>query len=456
MGKKVAWQPLPGSQVLALSCPCDEILYHGTRGPGKTSVQLVKFGKYVGIGYGSFWRGVIIDKEFKNLDDIIAKSKALFPNIFPNARFLDSPSALKWKFETGEELLFRHAKKKADYNNFHGHEYPFIGWNELTKFATSELYDSLKSCNRSGFLPYEHSPGITDGDRETLYQCRVLKEDPPEEVQRKLLPDIPLITLSTTNPHGPGHIWVKRRFIDAAPPGVPFIEKSLVFNPRTQQEETVKRSRVHIFGSYKENRFLDAKYVAELNAIKDKNKRAAWLGGDWSKTSGGAFGDYWSETKHVLPRFIIPDNWKVTRAFDWGSSHPFSAGFWAIANGEEVVLPNGRKFAPASGSLVRIGEVYGCEMTKDYSGNMVPAYGTNKGVKASAREVARMVKEYEQELIEEGWINGEVEEGPADGQIFAVNEKESGVNCGTNGGGRLDVVCGGQKQRYEEERFRVN
>ena len=32
---KIVWKPHPGSQVLALSCPADEILYHGTRGPGK-------------------------------------------------------------------------------------------------------------------------------------------------------------------------------------------------------------------------------------------------------------------------------------------------------------------------------------------------------------------------------------------------------------------------------------
>ena len=32
---KIVWKPHPGSQVLALSCPADEILYHCTRGPGK-------------------------------------------------------------------------------------------------------------------------------------------------------------------------------------------------------------------------------------------------------------------------------------------------------------------------------------------------------------------------------------------------------------------------------------
>ena len=49
---KVVVQPQKGSQSLALSCPCDEILYEGTRGPGKTAAQLLRFRRLVGIGYG--------------------------------------------------------------------------------------------------------------------------------------------------------------------------------------------------------------------------------------------------------------------------------------------------------------------------------------------------------------------------------------------------------------------
>lgn len=67
MNYKAVWKPLPGSQSLSLSCPCNEILYEGTRGPGKTAAQLARFRRLVGLGYGSFWRGVIFDTEYKNL-----------------------------------------------------------------------------------------------------------------------------------------------------------------------------------------------------------------------------------------------------------------------------------------------------------------------------------------------------------------------------------------------------
>lgn len=424
-GPAIAWQPLEGSQALAMGCPCDEILYHGTRGPGKTAAQIGKFLGCCGIGYGKSWRGVIFDREYKNLDDIVKKSEEMIPLIFPGAKFLSSKSDLKWVFPDGEELLFRHIKKPRDYNNYHGHEYPFIGWNELTKYPTSELYEAMKSCNRSGFLPLEHSPELTERDKKIIAECVALEEPVPKDIQSRILPDIPLVTFATTNPHGPGHNWVKRMFIDKAPPGVPVRTESFIFNPRTQREETVTTTRVHIFGSYKENRFLDAKYVAGLNAIRDTNKRRAWLAGDWSITSGGALDDIWKPGNHILPRFIVPKGWRVTRSFDWGSTHPFSVGFWAVANGEEVTLPNGKRFCPPKGSLIRLGEIYGCEHVKDELGRLRPAFGTNKGVRASAREVARRIKEYEEELTDDGWISSEVEDGPADGQIYNVNEKES-------------------------------
>lgn len=420
-GPNIAWKPLPGSQALAMSCPCDEILFHGTRGPGKSAAQIAYFVGRTGRGYGRNWRGIIFDRGYKNLDDLIAKSQELIPKVCPRARFLSAKSDLKWIFPDGEELLFRHIKKTTDYRQYHGHEYPFIGWNELTSFPTSELYDLMKSCNRSSFVPEIHSPGMTDEHRRIIQECRVLDEPIPDKIKALLLPDIPLVTFSTTNPHGPGHSWVKRRFIDKAPPGVPVRTVSNVYNPRSKQIEAVTTTQVHIFGSYKENVFLDAKYVAFLNSIKDPNKRRAWLGGDWTITSGGALDDLWKPTNHVLPRFIIPKNWRLTRSFDWGSSHPFSVGFWAVANGEEVTLPNKRRFCPQKGSLIRIGEVYGVEHAPDELGRMRPAYGTNRGVKASAREVARRIKEYEEELREDGWIEGTVEPGPADGQIFDKN-----------------------------------
>ena len=181
MNYKAVWKPLPGSQSLALSCPCNEILFEGTRGPGKTAAQLARFRRNVGVGYGSFWRGVIFDTEYKNLADIITQSKRMFRLFNDGARYLSSASELRWVWPTGEELLFRFGKEADDYWDFHGQEFPFIGFNELTKQQSPEFYEMMFSCRRSSFRP-ENYP-LDNG---------------------KLLRPIPLETFSTTNPFGIG------------------------------------------------------------------------------------------------------------------------------------------------------------------------------------------------------------------------------------------------------------
>jgi hypothetical protein len=388
---KVAWRPLPGSQAIAISCPCHHILYEGTRGPGKTDAQLMYFRRYVGLGYGQFWRGIIFDREYKNLDDLVAKSQRWYPKFADGAKFHASKADYRWTWPTGEELLFRQVKKEADYWGYHGQEFPFIGWNELSKYPTSSLYDSMMSCNRTSFLSEENP--LEDGT---------------------FLPKIPLVVFSTTNPYGAGHNWVKTRFIDVAAPGVVVRKTIDVFNPQTQQREPLTTTQVRIFGSYKENRYLDPKYVAELESIKDKNKRRAWLHGDWDIVAGGALDDLWEADKLVKPRFRIPAGWKIDRSMDWGSSHPFSIGWWAEANGEEVKLNDFTTWCPQKGSLIRIHEWYGTE-----------EIGTNKGLKLSAKDVARGIKSIEAELLKGGWIHGPVEPGPADNQIFEVRERDT-------------------------------
>ena len=70
---ELSWHAIPGSQELAVTCPANEILYDGSRGPGKTDAQLMRFRSLVGMGYGKFLRGIIFDREYKNLDDVGAK-----------------------------------------------------------------------------------------------------------------------------------------------------------------------------------------------------------------------------------------------------------------------------------------------------------------------------------------------------------------------------------------------
>lgn len=389
---KVIWTPLPGSQTLAISCPANHILYEGSRGPGKTDAQLMAFRSRVGLGYGAHWRGIIFDRQYKNLDDLINKSLRWFPQFRDGARYLRSKGDLKWVWPTGEELYFRQIQKEDDYWNFHGQEYTFIGWNELCKFPTPNLYNTMMSCNRSSFLPLEHSP------------------DPENP-----LPKIPLVVFSTANPYGPGHSWVKKRFIDIAPAGQLVRVDTPTFNPQTQKNEITSKYQVRLFGSYKENRYLAPEYIAELEKITDPAKRKAWLEGNWDVMAGGALDDIYDANIHVLPRFVVPSSWTIKRAFDWGSTKPFSVGYWAIANGEEATLPDGRIFCPARNSLIRCGEWYGCDPN-----------GDNVGLNLSAKVIAEGTKQVEMNMRSGRWITVNVRPGPADGAIF--NKEREGVD----------------------------
>lgn len=401
--------PLPGSQSLALSCPCNEILYEGTRGPGKTAAQLMRFRRLVGLGYGAFWRGVIFDIEYKNLADIISQSKKLFRKFNDGAKFLSSPSDLKWVWPTGEELMFRYEKNADGYWNYHGQEYPFVGHNELTKRADSEFYESMFSCMRSSFRPEDYP--LPDG---------------------KLLPPIPLECFSTTNPFGVGHTWVKKRFIDPVPRGVINTQEMTTFNPQTEQEEVVKLTRVAIHGSWRENKFLDPTYIAFLMSIKDPNKRKAWVNGDWSVTSGGRFDHLWKEPVHVIKPFKIPASWHIDRSHDWGESKPFSNLWFAEADGKPCEI-DGKFTKYPAGTLFVIGEFYGCEPEQH-----------NTGLKMSASNVAKVVKQIDKCILdgdkagpkkvgEINYIAGigsnhkRVLAGPADNAIFNKDDEQVSI-----------------------------
>lgn len=407
-GTRIVWEPLPGSQTLGMSCPAQIILMHGTRGPGKTDCQLMRFRRNVGQGYGRHWRGIIFDREYKNLDDLVSKSMRWFPEFKDGARFISSKSDYKWVWPTGEELLFRAIKKANDYWGYHGQEFPYIGWNELTKYPTDELFEAMMSCNRTSFRP-EDFPFTIDGD---LYN----KTGRVEYVSRHhkfalkcFLRDITLEVFATCNPHGAGHNWVKKRFINAQPMGKIQRTSINVFNPRTQQREDVVKTQVHIFGSYKENKYLPPEYIATLESITDKNKKKAWLGGDWDIVAGGMFDDVWESLHNVVKPFNVPHSWRIDRSFDWGSSKPFSVGWWAESDGSDVQMPDGTWRSTVRGDLFRIAEWYG------WSGK------ANHGLNMLANDIAAGI--IERELA---WgLFGRVLPGPADNSIWDVENGNS-------------------------------
>lgn len=375
----VAWSPHPGSQQLFLSSPCWETAYTGTRGPGKTDALIMDFAQHVGQGWGADWRGVLFREEYKPLADVVKKTLKWFRLIFPKARFLSSTADFKWVWPDGEELLLRAFKNTKDYWDFHGHEYPWIAWEELTAWPSLDGYHMMKSCNRSSRL------------------------------------GIPRKYRSTFNPYGPGHNGVKAYFIDPAPAGVPFVaERSNAADIAKEYgidiPDTGQMYTVCLHGHYSENSTLmeaQPDYAAVIATSAENPEQAkAWLSDDWDITAGGMFDDVWNRRSHILPAFMPPLSWAITRSYDWGSTRPFSVGWWAHASGEAIRLPDGRVFAPRRGSLIRIAEWYGWD-------GKTP----NVGLRLTDTEIGRGIVERETLL----GIRGRVRPGPADSSIFSAD-----------------------------------
>ncbi|MBT7041268.1 MAG: terminase [Bacteroidetes bacterium] len=352
-GSSIVWKPLSGSQSNFLQCTIFEALFEGTRGSAKTDALIMDYLKEVGKGYGGEWRGILFRNTYKQLEDIIAKTKKWFWKAIPNAIF--NESSYKWKFPGGETLSLRHMDRASDYWNYHGHEYPWIGWEELTNWGSLDCYESMFACCRSSH------------------------------------PNIPKRYRSTTNPYGKGHNAVKERFIDPGPAGTIISD-----------ENGQKRIRIH--GSLLENHYLlenQPEYVNQLMAISDENKRKAWLFGDWDIVAGGALDDVWDRSKHVIKPFDIPPRWRIDRSFDWGSSKPYSVGFWAESDGTDVTFPDGARRSFPRGTLFRIAETYGWNGRAD------------QGCRKLAVDVARNIVAFEKKM---GWF---VHPGPADTAIYA-------------------------------------
>jgi len=183
---------------------------------------------------------------------------------------------------------------------------------------------------------------------------------------------------ATGNPGGPGHQWVKARYIDPNPAGWE-IRKFTYENPWTR--ETIERDRVFIPSKLQDNKFLGQEYVANLQMVGSDTLVRAWLEGDWTVIEGAYF-DCWRYDLHVVDPFEVPAHWARFRSMDWGSAKPFSVGWWAIVGDDHCLSIQGASRIIPRGALLRYREWYG-------------AASPNVGLKMTAEAVAEGVVERE-------------------------------------------------------------
>lgn len=201
-----------------------------------------------------------------------------------------------------------------------------------------------------------------------------------------------------------GHNWVKQRYNLPVPDGqstTDIIEKK------------GEPPRVAVRGYLDENQILltaDPSYKDRIRAAaRNAAEERAWLHGAWDIVAGGMFDDVWEARIHIVPPFRVPSHWRVDRSMDWGSSRPFSIGWWAESDGSDLTLPGGRVMSTVRGDLFRIREWYG------WTGE------ANVGLRLLPTQVTKGIIERE---IEWG-LHGRVVTGPADSAIFDVTGGES-------------------------------
>src|SRR5690606_19991509 len=133
----------------------------------------------------------------------------------------------------------------------------------------------------------------------------------------------------------------------------------------------------------------DPDYISKLAASARNNaEKKAWLEGSWDIVSGGMFDDVWDPEINIVKPFKIPPNWRIDRSFDCGSSNPFSVGWSAVSNGEDVQLADGTWRSTIRGDLFRVAEWYG------WTGK------PNEGLRILAVDIARGIVERE---LKWGW-----------------------------------------------------
>lgn len=334
---KVSWAPQPGPQEHFINLPdeVDEVLYGGARGGGKSDSALGD-ALICSVTYPNT-TCVFFRRTLKQLDGLIERSKQIYP--LHKAEYKESDK--RWVFPNGSRVLFRYLDKDSDAEEYQGWSVQRVYFEELGNFPTPIPYFKMKGILRGGECP------------------------------KRLV--------ATANPGGPGHQWVRQRFVTPAPLGYTPIVSSYK-HPTTGEE--IRSTRVYIPSKVWDNPELlkvSPNYIANLYETGSKEVVDAWLYGNWDAILGAYFPEFSTE-KHVIKECELPPHWNRFIAGDWGSASPF-AFYWIAVASEAWQHPSG-KVIP-KGALVIYREWYG--ICYDQNGDPMP----NKGVKLHAEVVGQ-------------------------------------------------------------------
>lgn len=246
-----------------------EVLYGGAAGGGKTYGQLVDALVYA-VKYPKS-KQLFLRKTYPELEKSALR---VAREMYPQEIAAYNEQKHTYYFKNGSVIDFGYLQRENDVYKYQSAEYDVIRFDELTHFPEF-VYTYMMSRIRSGANDY------------------------PKAIK------------SSTNPGGIGHVWVKERFIDPAPPGEKFWVK--------EADDAEPTSRIFIPAKVEDNRHImenDPHYVDRLKRMS-RAERLTLYEGRWDVLVGTYF-DEWNESIHVVKPFPVPDEWRKYVAIDYG------------------------------------------------------------------------------------------------------------------------------------------
>ena len=322
--------PTPKQQ-LALDSPCDIVLFGGARGGGKSFCSYMKIMQHAAL-YGENANMLFLRKTLNEVGPNIDEAKTLFKHIA-----VWKEQKKRFEFNNGAICEFSYLDgDKVD--SYQGHQYTLIVYDELGNFSSIREFDMMRGCLRS-------AAGVP---------CQIF---------------------ATCNPGGSLHNIIKQRFIDVEEPMVPHVEEC-------DEDGIPAIWTVYIPSTLSDNPYLlknDPTYIQRLKRTGSPEMVRAWLMGDWSVISGGAFDKLWDNDIHVIAPFAVPENWRIYGVFDDGASKPWCYTLFAVSDGSDYYLPDGTSRSTIRGDIFVIAEYYGWNGKRNE--------GTGESVESKAEKI---------------------------------------------------------------------